>query len=159
MKSKLLPSVLTALIVVFALSLPARADDDHKCSDVSGTIGANLTSSSTAQGTVTGGLRGSVTASFTTSPEANGSISLSLNHVFVTESGDTLTTQDSGLLVPVSGAPGVYHMTVQYKITGGTGPFSGATGALLNHGEAVLNSTPAQLTLRYSGHICRATHE
>jgi hypothetical protein len=146
---------LAALIV----SLPARADDAGKCTHVSGTIAANLTSSNTAQGTVTGGLRGSVTASFTTTPEANGSISLSLNHIFVTESGDTLTTQDSGLLVPVPGAPGVYRMTVQYKITSGTGDLSGATGSLFNHGEAVLNSTPAQLTLRYSGDVCRAIHD
>jgi hypothetical protein len=50
----------------------------------------------------------------------------------------------------------VYRMTVQYAVTGGAGRFTGATGSLSNHGEAVLNSTPAQLTLRYVGHICRA---
>jgi hypothetical protein len=156
MKAKFPASILISLICVSALSAIATADDGAKCREVSGAIAANLTSGSTAQGTVTGGLRGSVTASFSTTPQSNGNIALSLHHVFVTESGDTLTTQDNGLLVPVPDSPGVYRMTVQYMITGGAGRFAGASGALMNHGEAVLNSTPAQLTLRYAGHVCTA---
>jgi len=156
MKAKFPASILIAVICVSGLSAMAAADDGAKCRQVSGTIAANLTSGNTAQGTVTGGLRGSVTASFTTTPQSNGNIALSLHHLFVTESGDTLTTQDNGMLVPVPDSPGVYRMMVQYTITGGAGKFSGATGALMNHGEAVLSSTPAQLTLRYAGHVCAA---
>lgn len=156
MRGKFPSLVIVALIAVLALATMAAAEDGTKCREVSGTIAANLTSGSTAQGTVTGGLQGSVTASFTTTPQAGGSIALSLHHIFVTEAGDTLTTQDTGLLVPVPDSPGVYRMTVQYTITGGTGKFAEATGGLVNHGEAVLNSTPAQLTLRYGGHVCTA---
>jgi len=126
MRMKFPASILIPFIAVSAMSALGAAQDDAKCRQVSGTIAANLTSGSTAQGTVTGGLLGSVTASFSTTPQANGSIALSLHHVFVTETGDTLTTEDTGLLVPVPEAPGVYRMTVQYTITGGTGKFAGA---------------------------------
>jgi len=156
MKGKFPGLITVAFLAVLALPSLAAAQDGPKCHEVSGTISANLTSGSTAQGTVTGGLKGSVTASFTTTPQSNGNIALSLHHVFVTESGDALTTQDNGMLVSVPDSPGVYRMTVQYTITGGSGQFAGATGALTNHGEAVLNSSPPQLTLRYAGHVCRA---
>lgn len=148
---------LTALTALLAglLAMPALAAD-HLCSDVSGTIAADLTSANTAQGTVTGDLRGSVTASFTATSQSDGSISLSLHHIFITEAGDLLSTKDTGSLVPVPGVPGVYRMAVQYVIRGGAGRLAGASGSLSNHGEAVLNSSPAQLTLRYSGQICNA---
>lgn len=143
----------TALVFAGSPSKQQTADDLH-CISVSGTIAANLTGANQAQGTVTGGLRGSVTASFTATPQANGNIALALHHIFVAETGDSLTTEDTGLLVPVPGAAGVYRMTVQYTVTGGTGRFTGATGTLANHGEAVLSGTPPQLTLRYAGRIC-----
>jgi hypothetical protein len=145
---------LTALLSAGPLPPLQNAADDQHCISVSGTIAANLTAATEAQGTVTGDLGGSVTASFTATPQNDGSIALALQHIFVTERGDSLTTDDTGLLVPVPGAQGVFRMTVQYTVTGGTGKFAGATGTLRNHGEAVLSSNPPQLTLRYSGQIC-----
>jgi hypothetical protein len=156
MKLKFIAAILmlSTLALVVSRVQGRQTASESSCIDVSGTIAANLTGASQAQGTVTGDLAGSVTASFTATPRNDGSIALALQHTFVTKRGDSLTTRDTGLLVPVPGATGVYRMTVQYDITGGTGRFAGATGTLRNHGEAILNSTPPQLTLRYSGRIC-----
>jgi len=104
---------------------------------------------------VTGGLRGATTAQFTADPQPDGSIVLALHHAFVNEAGDSLQTEDTGLLVPVPDSPGVFRMTVHYTITGGTGRFADATGTLDNHGEAILaGPLNGQLALRYSGRIC-----
>lgn len=161
MKLKFVAAALLLSVLALGVSkvLGRQTADESRCINVSGTIAANLTSATQAQGTVTGDLAGSVTASFTATPQNDGSIALALQHIFVTERGDSLTTHDTGLLVPVPGATGVYRMTVQYTITGGTGRFAGAAGTLRNHGEAVLNSTPPQLTLRYSGQVCVPENE
>jgi hypothetical protein len=103
-------------------------------------------------GAVTGDLEGGVRATFSATPQSDGSIALTLHHLFVTEGGDTLQTVDVGTLTPVSGMPGVFRMAVSYTITGGSGKFTGATGTLANHGEADLTS--GQLTLRYKGTVC-----
>lgn len=50
------------------------------------------------------------------------------------------------------GKSSVFHMSTQYKITGGTGEFKGAKGELENHGEADTNR--GLVTLGYSGQIC-----
>ena len=119
---------------------------------VSGSISANIISSGTALGTVTGDLKGAVTATFNVS--GSGTLTLQLHHTFVTDSRDSLTTTDTGTLVPVPGLPGIYRMSVNYVITGGTGKFASATGTLANHGEADLNT--GLLTLSYSGQVCTA---
>ena len=93
-------------------------------------------------------------ATFTAMPESNGNLNLVLHHNFVTNSRDSLTTTDTGTLVPVPGLPSVFRMSVNYTITGGTGRFANATGSLQNHGEADLNT--GLLTLTYSGQVCTA---
>jgi hypothetical protein len=145
------------LILLAAGIRVARADGS--CHEVSGSISASVVtnphvSTGLALGTVTGNLAGATMATFTATPESNGNLNLVLHHNFVTDSRDSLTTTDTGTLVPVPGLPGVFRMSVNYTITGGTGRFANATGSLQNHGEADLNT--GLLTLTYSGQVCTA---
>jgi len=132
----------------------ARADGG--CRQVSGSISANLVtnpnvSTGLVLGTVTGDLAGATMATFTQSAGTGGVIDLVLHHNDVTFSRDTLSTNDTGTLTPIS-LPTIYRLSVNYTITGGTGKFAGATGHLENHGEADLIT--GLLTLTYSGEVC-----
>lgn len=90
-------------------------------------------------------------ATFTQSMGSGGVINLVLHHNDVSFSRDTLSTNDTGTLTPIS-LPNIYRLSVNYTISGGTGKFAGATGHLENHGEADLNT--GLLTLTYSGEVC-----
>ena len=139
------------VLTVFWLSLFPAAFGSS-CTKVSGGIVATVPTSDSALGAVTGDLEGGVRATFSATPQSDGSVTLTLHHLFVTEGGDTLQTVDVGTLTPVAGMPGVFRMAVSYTIIGGSGKFAGATGTLANHGEADL--TNGQLTLRYKGTVC-----
>ena len=149
-------------ISVGASPNPQAARCEGRAIPVSGSISANVitnlnVSTGLALGTVTGGLAGATMATFSVSGGNGGNLNLVLHHNFVTDSRDSLTTTDTGTLVPVPGFPGIYRMSVNYIITGGTGRFAGATGTLQNHGEADLNT--GLLTLTYSGRVCTAEDE
>lgn len=131
-------------------------DKSQQCKSVSGSISANIVqnpnvSTGLALGTVTGDLQGSTMATFTTS-ERDGNIDLTLHHNFASDARDTLSTSDTGVLIPVPGLTGIYRMSVHYEITGGAGKFANASGFLNNHGEAGLVN--GLLTLTYSGMVC-----
>jgi len=152
-------TAVVAVALVLILQAPgirvARADGN--CRQVSGSIAASVVANPNvsvglALGPVTGGLAGATMATFTATAGSGGNLALVLHHNFVTDSRDSLTTSDTGTLVPVPGLPGIYRMSVDYTITGGTGRFANATGSLRNHGEADLNS--GLLTLTYSGQVC-----
>ena len=146
---------------LFAACIPAIAANGWaaapQCRDVDGSISADLVtnhnvSTGLALGTVTGDLEGAVMATFTTMNGSGGVIQVKLYHNFVTVSRASLSTTDSGSLTPIPDVSGVYHMSVTYSITGGTGKFAGATGTLQNDGIADLNK--GLLTLTYTGEIC-----
>jgi hypothetical protein len=159
-KMKTQRSLVCSILLTAAIAFGGSVEESSQgCRYVEGAISAQILPdgffAGTALGTVTGGLRGATTAQFTADPQPDGSIVLALHHAFVNEAGDSLQTEDAGLLVPVPNSPGVFRMTVQYTITGGTGRFADATGTLDNHGEAILaGPLNGQLTLRYSGQIC-----
>jgi len=159
-KMKAQTSIVCSVLLTAALAFGDSVEESGQgCRHVEGAISAQILPdgffAGTALGTVTGGLRGATTAQFTAEPQPDGSIELALHHAFVNEAGDSLQTEDTGLLVPVPNSAGVFRMTVHYTITGGTGMFEGSTGTLDNHGEAILaGSLNGQLTLRYSGRIC-----
>jgi len=160
MRNQLISGLAT---VLFPLSLsmgagPAEATV-RQCITIAGTISATVTSPAEAentvvQGTVTGTLGGSVEATITSIlPQEDGTLALELNHNFVTEEGFLLRTQDTAVLTPVEGLPGVFQQSTRYEIVGGTGRFARATGRFINHGETDLNR--GLLTLRYEGEICK----
>lgn len=144
---------------IFAVSLflmltPAEARaQEPGCRDVSGAIAGNVTGPGTVVGVVMGDLEGATMATITDQKEqADGTVEVKLNHVFVTEARDSLQTDDTAVWNPIPGKSGVFHMITRYKITGGTGKFKKATGTLQNHGEADTNR--GLVTLGYTGRIC-----
>jgi hypothetical protein len=148
-------SVLSFLfLATFGLRFAARAGDDRVCKAVSGSISASPILSripATVLGTVTGDLRGAVAALVTSPLPVPDGGSFTLQHTFLTETRDSLFTEDTAQWVLVYN--GVFRMTTQYTIVGGTGKFANASGQLENHGEVDLNR--GQLTLSYSGQVCR----
>ncbi len=144
-------------LATLGLRFAARAGDDHACKAVSGAIAASPILSripATVLGTVTGDLKGAVAALVTSPLPVPDGGTFTLQHTFLTDARDSLFTEDTALWVPVPGANNIFRMTTQYTIVGGTGKFANATGSLENHGEVDLNR--GQLTLGYSGQICRS---
>ena len=71
--------------------------------------------------------------------------------VLTAANGDTLTADYSGALLPTSATSPVYSLSGSYRLTGGSGRFSGATGAGILLGSS--NIVTGQSSYRASGVI------
>ena len=125
------------------------------CMPVAGTIDATVVGGEPLNvlGNVTGDLAGATRAVVLGQGSGDdGRVTLDLAHDFVTFNRGSLTTTDSAIWTPVPGREGVFHMSTNYTITGGTGAYEGATGQLVNDGVA--DTTTGLVTLRYAGEVC-----
>jgi hypothetical protein len=111
----------------------------------------------TTMGYATGDLKGAVGATILNIESQNNGATLifTVQHHWVTESGDTLAIDPAKATVEQVGGPqstryGVVSYPVHLK--GGTGRFAGATGDFITMGEADLAT--GQLVFRYSGNLC-----
>jgi hypothetical protein len=152
-----------SLIAALILALPAVGQDKtvtRHCSPVGGTMATNLAviGKSTTMGTATGDLRGAVAAtilSVTQNPD--GTASFTVQHHFVSESGDTITfAKATALTMPLSSTR---FAIIDYPvhINGGTGKYANATADLDSIGEVDLAS--GQTVFRYTGKLCLAVGE
>ena len=137
------------------LGLAQNSYADSHCQHVGGSIMTNLgvVDPSTTLGIVDGDLKGAVAATIlSVVPGANGTVIFTVQHHFVTQSGDTIFTDPATATTTLT-APGVYALlSYPVHITGGTGRFAGATGDFNNIGTADLG---AGVTIfRYSGQVC-----
>ena len=159
--------VLVAL--VFAPGSAAFAQSEHAaphCAPVEGAGMTNLAviNQATTLGTQTGDLAGAVSVVIlSVTPGANGTTVFKVQHHFVTEAGYSITAAPANATVtPV--APGLLAV-VSYpvRITGGTGPFAGASGKIDIIGEVFLPNFPdlagGKTVFRYSGQLCYAAPE
>jgi hypothetical protein len=132
------------------------------CEQVGGTIMTNLAvvNESTTLGVVAGDLQGAVAATILNVTQgSNGTVVFTVQHHFVTQSGDTIFT-DVAIATTAVIAPGVYAiLNYPVHVTGGTGRFAGASGDFNNIGTADLSSPPGRTVFRYSGQICFAGHD
>jgi hypothetical protein len=117
---------------------------------------------STTLGPATGDLRGAVAATLTQPPHPgpilNGvqTILFNVQHHWVTESGDNITFDPAvATTIPLSQTRFGFT-SYPAHISGGTGKFAGATGDLINIGEADLQLGTA---IRYSGQVCFAEQD
>jgi len=87
------------------------------------------------------------------SPAGDGSITFSVQHHWVTDAGETLTFAPVDVVTAPVGQ-GIFGATAPSPLflTGGTGRFERATGALAAFGAADL--TRGQTVFRYSGEVC-----
>lgn len=125
------------------------------CEPVAGTIDATVVGGEPVNvlGNVTGDLAGATRAVLMGQGAGeNGQVTLQLAHDFVTFDRGSLHTTDAAVWTPIPGREGVFHMSTQYTITGGSGAYAGATGSLVNDGVA--DTTTGLVTLRYAGEVC-----
>ncbi len=82
----------------------------------------------------------------------NGTAIFTVQHHFVTQSGDTILT-DVATATATQVAPGLYAiLDYPVHITGGTGKFAGATGEFNNIGAGDFGT--GRTIFRYSGQVC-----
>jgi hypothetical protein len=163
-------SLLLAVIVSVAmgavapLGSVALADSDHprpNCEKVGGAFVTNFIADDQTAGTATGDLKGAlgvkVTGVVSGTPGNGSPVTLKVAHFWVTETGDTLFTEEAAVTAYPGASPSqpllysfVYEQGV--KLTGGTGKFSGATGLIKAWGGIDLGA--GEVAGRYSGTIC-----
>ena len=144
-----------AATVLSGLSIAPLQAAAQSCMLVSGTIAATVVGGDpvTVLGTVDGDLAGATMAIVSSQTEGDEArIILGLGHAFVTFDRGTLQTKDTATWTPIPGLAGLFHMSTNYEIIGGSGSFAGATGHLMNDGVADTNT--GQVTLRYEGEVC-----
>lgn len=125
----------------------------RQCLPVGGTVATNFIDQVTTLGVATGDLRGAVSATLLgTSAGPNETIVFSVQHHWVTETGDTIVISVAEAVAkPV--ANGLFAI-LDYPLTivDGTGRFRGARGKLENIGEVDLNTL--RTVFRYQGQVC-----
>lgn len=144
-----------------AKAQPHPDSSDHHCKSVGGSIITNFgaVDPNTTLGPATGDLRGAVAASLLTPPQPGPMVGgvqtvvFNVQHHWVTESGDNIYFKPAvATTVPLSQTRFAF-ISYPTQIIGGTGKFAGATGDLINIGEADLQLGTA---IRYSGQVCFA---
>ena len=139
------------------------ANAEPHCQSIGGTVMTNfaVVNASTTLGVVDGDLKGSVAATILNVTQgANGTTIFTVQHHFVTQSGDTIFTDvATATAIQVGQALGMqgFYAVVNYPvhITGGTGRFAGATGDFNSIGVGDLGS--GRTIFRYSGQVCLPT--
>ena len=148
-----LASTSMLLLGLLTLGTAALAAPKH-CQSVSGSLITNFgaVDANTTLGTATGDLKGAVAATvLNVTANADGTVSFSVQHHWVTESGDTINIDPAtAITMPLSQT---LFAVIKYPahISGGTGKFAGASGDLNSIGEADL---VAGTVFRYSGKVC-----
>jgi len=137
----------------WAVAEPGRTP--RQCVPIGGSILTNLAvvDANTSLGTATGDLQGAVAAAILEiAPGEIGTTVFTVQHHFVTETGDTLAV-DKAQATASMVAPGLFAIvTYPVTIVGGTGRFAGATGGFDNIGEVDLNT--GHTVFRYQGRVC-----
>jgi hypothetical protein len=143
------------LVLLLVAHASAAEQDGGKCSKVGGLIMTNLGAidAKTTLGIATGDLSGGVSATIVSITGPQNALTFIVQHHWVTESGDEIFfAQVQAFALEVLSSP-VYGVTFQpQRITGGTGRFEGASGALSVFGSADLGS--GRTAFRYTGTVC-----
>jgi hypothetical protein len=155
MKTRVTKFVVGASAALLLSGVAQNSSAGPHCLPISGTVMTNLgvVNASTTLGVVDGDLKGAVAATILNVTQGpNGTAIFTVQHHFVTQSGDTILT---GVAVATATqvAPGLYAiLDYPVHITGGTGRFAGATGDFNNIGAADFGT--GRTIFRYSGQVC-----
>lgn len=125
-----------------------------QCTPVGGTVMTNFISDTRTLGTATGDLAGAVSADLLNppAPGADGTIVFTVQHHWVTATGDTVNTSVAQAITQET-APGLFSV-LSYPLTiqGGTGRFEDAVGIVRSIG--VVDARTQHTVFRYSGEVC-----
>ena len=137
-----------ATLVLAATAIGQNSATSSKCQPIGGFISTNVGGwgPNTTMGTAVGDLAGAVGVEILNiTTAANGLVTVSVQHHWVTATGDTLTI-DKANLYGVYVAPGLLQI-VKYKvhIAGGTGQYQNTRGDINVIGEADFNANHTAL--------------
>ncbi len=144
-----------ATLVLTATAIGQNAATSSTCQAIGGFISTNVGGwgANTTMGTAVGDLAGAVGVEILgITTGKNGVVDVSVQHHWVTVTGETLTV-DKADLYGVYVAPGLLAVTT-YKvhIAGGTGRYQNLSGDINVIGEADFNTN--HTALQYSGQLC-----
>lgn len=137
---------------LFALGACDNSPTEPFCAEVNSPATLQLTSETTAFGTVQSGpLAGPFSVQIIrNTPGANNTRNLELRHAFITSPGDTLFTQDTGVLTLTSQVQGSFNETL--NVERGTGRFRSARGTFTATATANFQTGAGQAT--FVGQVC-----
>jgi len=148
------PFVVLTMLSVSALSQTTK-NPSKQCQPIGGTVMTNLgvVDQNTTLGIATGDLKGAVAASILNIVQnPDGTVSFTVQHHFVTESGDTITVDPATAVTTPLSATLFAVLSYPVHITGGTGKYAKATGDITNIGAVDLGV--GATVFRYTGKVC-----
>jgi len=143
--------------VLLALACSAAARSETKCHQVAGSIVTNFVGPADTLGSATGDLAGGLGVHvLDQQPGTGGTVLITVQHHWVTTTGDTLSLDQAVVTGFPTSVPGLYAVSyldgVHVK-RNGTGAFAGVTGKIYSWGAA--DFAKGEIVLRYSGQVCK----
>lgn len=135
----------------------ASAENPVKCEAVGGGISTNFVDAADTLGSATGDLAGGLGVHVLSQDAGpNGTLLITVQHHWVTESGDTVGLDQATVTLFPTAVQGFYAASYLDGVVvngSGTGRLAGASGKIYGWGAA--NFATGELVLRYSGRVCR----
>jgi len=145
-----------AAVAVSAILFCASVRAESKCHEVAGGITTNFVDSSDTLGSATGDLAGGLGVHVLNEQQGSGgTILLTVQHHWVTATGETVSLDQAIVTLFPTSAPGLYagsYLDGANLNRSGTGRFAGASGKIYAWGAADLSK--GQIVLRYAGSVC-----
>ncbi len=142
------------LLLLVSASVAAHAQP--VCHEVAGGITTNFIDSSDTLGSATGDLAGGLGVHvIAQSPGPGGTLTITVQHHWVTATGDTVSLDQAVVTLFPTAVPGFYAASYLEGVNlnkNGTGRLAGATGQISAWGAVDFNRS--ELVLRYSGKVC-----
>lgn len=146
---------LSWLLLLAAVSC-AVAQAQTRCHEVAGGITTNFVDSSDTLGSATGDLAGGLGVHvINQQPDPGGTVLITVQHHWVTSTGDTLSLDQGVVTLFPTSVPGLYAGSYLDGVginKSGTGRFAGASGKIYAWGAVDFGK--GELTLRYFGKVC-----
>jgi len=131
---------------------------ESKCHEAAGGITTNFVDSSDSLGSATGDWAGGLGVHiFNQQQGPGGTILITVQHHWVTATGETVSLDQAILTLFPTPVPGLYAASYLDGINinrSGTGRFAGASGKMYGWGAVDLGKS--EVTLRYFGSVCYA---
>jgi hypothetical protein len=145
-----------AAVAVSAMLCCVSVRAESKCHEVAGGITTNFVDSSDTLGSATGDLAGGLGVHVLNEQQGpGGTILLTVQHHWVTATGETVSLDQAIVTLFPTSAPGLYagsYLDGANIDRSGTGRFAGASGKIYAWGAADLSK--GEVVLRYSGRVC-----
>jgi hypothetical protein len=146
------------LILCGSMFFTSELKANSGCDNVSGEGHTRAVNQNTFQGTAVFKINDqTVSATVTTvllgPPRAteDGTLHAATSHTFVFPNGSSITTRDNAVLSPTE-TQGLYRLNTRATISGGTGIYANACGALNVHGT--INLISGEVNWNFTGRVC-----